>query len=84
MHSGPDAIMLCLAKKSGKLLPRDDKGESRVIQWLMFQMGGIGPMMGQANVFYRYFPEIAAARNRSVPKRRAALIRGPRVATKRA
>ena len=51
------AIMLYLAKKSGKLLPRDDKGESRVIQWLMFQMGGIGPMMGQANVFYRYFPE---------------------------
>jgi GSH-dependent disulfide-bond oxidoreductase len=51
------AIMIYLAKKSGKLLPRDDKGESRVIQWLMFQMGGIGPMMGQANVFYRYFPE---------------------------
>ena len=51
------AIMLYLAKKSGKLLPRDDKGESRVIQWRMFQMGGIGPMMGQANVFYRYFPE---------------------------
>ncbi|MBM4195570.1 MAG: glutathione S-transferase [Gammaproteobacteria bacterium] len=51
------AIMIYLAKKSGKLLPRDDKGESQVIQWLMFQMGGIGPMMGQANVFYRYFPE---------------------------
>ena len=51
------AIMLYLAKKSGKLMPRDDKGESRVTQWLMFQMAGIGPMMGQANVFYRYFPE---------------------------
>jgi GST-like protein len=51
------AIMLYLAKKRGRLLPRDDKEESRVIQWLMFQMGGIGPMMGQANVFYRYFPE---------------------------
>lgn len=51
------AIMLYLAKKAGKLLPRDDKGESRVTQWLMFQMAGVGPMMGQANVFYRYFPE---------------------------
>jgi GST-like protein len=38
-------------------MPRDVKGRSRVIQWLMFQMGGIGPMMGQANVFHRYFPE---------------------------
>ncbi len=51
------AIMLYLAKKSGQLMPRDDKGESRVTQWLMFQMAGIGPMMGQANVFYRYAPE---------------------------
>jgi glutathione S-transferase len=38
-------------------MPSDFKGRSRVLQWLMFQMGGIGPMMGQANVFYRYFPE---------------------------
>jgi GSH-dependent disulfide-bond oxidoreductase len=51
------AIMIYLAEKAGKLMPTDAKGRSKVIQWLMFQMGGVGPMMGQANVFYRYFPE---------------------------
>ena len=49
--------MLYLAEKSGKLIPSDIKGRAKVIEWLMFQMGGIGPMMGQANVFSRYFPE---------------------------
>jgi GST-like protein len=51
------AILMYLADKTGRLMPDDVKGRSRVIQWLMFQMGGVGPMMGQANVFFRYFPE---------------------------
>jgi glutathione S-transferase/GST-like protein len=51
------ACLIYLAEKTGRLMPADAKGRSRVLQWLMFQMGGIGPMMGQANVFFRYFPE---------------------------
>lgn len=51
------AIMLYLAEKTGKFLPATTKEKSQVIQWLMFQMGGVGPMMGQANVFHRYLEE---------------------------
>ena len=49
--------MIYLAEKTGKLMPSDLNEKAKVLEWLMFQMGGVGPMMGQANVFFRYFPE---------------------------
>jgi GST-like protein len=51
------AILIYLARQTGQLMPAEPQDESLVMQWLMFQMGGLGPMMGQANVFYRYAPE---------------------------
>jgi GSH-dependent disulfide-bond oxidoreductase len=51
------AILIWLAEREGRLLPTERKSRSVALQWLMFQMGGVGPMMGQANVFHRYFPE---------------------------
>lgn len=51
------AILIYLAEKTGQFMPQDSKGRSLVMQWLMFQMGGVGPMQGQANVFHRYAPE---------------------------
>ena len=52
------AILIYLAEKAGKLLPTDLAGRYNVIQWVMFQMAGIGPMQGQAVSFIRYFPEV--------------------------
>ena len=51
------AILIYLAEKTGRLLPTESKARATTMAWLMFQMGGVGPMMGQANVFYRYLPE---------------------------
>jgi glutathione S-transferase len=51
------AILVWLAEKSGRFLPAAAKPRSVVLQWLFFQVGGVGPMMGQANVFFRYAEE---------------------------
>jgi len=51
------AILLYLASKTGKFLPSSDRGKFEMLQWLMFQMGGVGPMLGQAHHFRIYAPE---------------------------
>ena len=63
------AIMIYLAEKSGMFLPSDAKRKSQVLQWVMFQMGGIGPMMGQANVFHRYLEEKNSGGDSTLSKR---------------
>ena len=66
-HDGPDgeaisifesgAILVYLAGKTGRFMPDDTRGRTLVMQWLMFQMGGIGPMFGQCHHFRNYAPE---------------------------
>ena len=51
------AIMIYLSEKTGLLMSKESNKKAKTLEWLMFQMGGVGPMMGQANVFFRYFPE---------------------------
>jgi len=66
-HEGPDgkpisvfesgAILMYLAEKTGRFMPRDARGRWQVVEWVMFQMGTVGPMLGQANHFRNYAPE---------------------------
>lgn len=51
------AILVYLAAKTGRFLPQGDRARFEVLQWLMFQMGGVGPMLGQAHHFRLYAPE---------------------------
>ncbi|MEH6632787.1 MAG: glutathione S-transferase N-terminal domain-containing protein [Halopseudomonas aestusnigri] len=51
------AILFYLAEKTGKFMPADPRGRYEVMKWLMFQMGGVGPMLGQAHHFRMYAPE---------------------------
>jgi glutathione S-transferase len=70
------AILMYLAEKSGKLWPADMRQRYLVIQWLMFQMGGVGPMFGQANYFYRL--EESSLRHRALSQGGAAFVRRSR------
>lgn len=58
------AILMYLAEKTGKFLPQEMTKRYEVIQWLMFQMGGVGPMFGQANYFYRLEEKVPFAIDR--------------------
>jgi len=51
------AILLYLAQKTGQLMPQDERGRIEVTEWLMWQMGGFGPMLGQAHHFIKYAKE---------------------------
>ncbi|MFO1244057.1 MAG: glutathione binding-like protein [Ramlibacter sp.] len=51
------AILVYLAAKTGKFMPKGDRARYEVLQWLMFQMGGVGPMLGQNHHFRQYAPE---------------------------
>jgi GST-like protein len=73
------AILLYLAERTGRLLPTEPKARSIALQWLMFQMGGVGPMQGQATVFFRYAPEkiaYAIERYRNETRRLYAVLDG--------
>jgi GST-like protein len=74
------AILIYLAEKTGRLLPQDPHGRYSCLQWLMFQMGGIGPMFGQYNHFANYATEKIAY---AIERYRNEMIRLHRVLEKR-
>ena len=69
------AILLYLAGKTGRFLPESTAGKYEVLQWLMFQMGSVGPMLGQAHHFRVYAPEKPAVRHRALFQRGQAAVR---------
>ena len=69
------AILLYLAAKTGRFLPADVRGKYEVLQWLMFQMGGVGPMLGQAHHFRIYAPEKIPYADRPLHQRGQAPVR---------
>ena len=75
------AIMVYLAEQAGRLLPTDVKGRSVVMQWLMFQMGGIGPNDGASQRVLPIYARENPTRNRSLPKRIPSAARSPRPTT---
>ena len=58
MESG--AILIYLAEKTGQFLPAQGESRARTLEWLMFQMGGVGPMLGQVHHFVKYHPDVSA------------------------
>ncbi len=85
------AILIYLASKTGRFLPQDVRGKYVALQWLMFQMGGVGPMLGQAHHFRLYAPEKIEYATRQpgrrpcrIPEREALVRRGRRAARRSA
>jgi glutathione S-transferase len=66
------AILLYLAAKTGRSCPSDARGKYEALQWLMFQMGGVGPMLGQAHHFRIYAPEKIPTPSTATPTRPSA------------
>ena len=63
------AILQYLGRKTGKFYPRDERARVAVDEWLFWQMGGLGPMAGQAVHFRRYAPRAALLRDRALHRR---------------